>query len=71
MLGDTIGQETRKLGVGQRRTQSPGLWDSEEKPSGGAIYTAVGGDRVGLRGIPQRWTVSLSVSNLQVFCCCC
>lgn len=66
MLGDTIGQHTGKLGVGQR-TESPGLWDSEEKPSGGAVYAAVGGERVGLRGIPQRWKVSLSVPNLQVF----
>lgn len=41
MLGDTTGQATGTLGAGQRRTRSPGLWDSEEKPSGGAVYTAV------------------------------
>lgn len=45
MLGDTTGQATGTLGAGQRRTRSPGLWDSEEKPSGGAVYTAVRGER--------------------------
>ena len=71
MLGDTTGQATGTLGAGQRRTRSPGLWDSEEKPSGGAVYTAVRcalcGEREDLRGIPQRWKVSLSVSDLRVF----
>lgn len=59
MLGDTIGQHTGKLGAGQR-TESPGLWDSEEKPSGGAVYAAVGGERVGpseafskVEGLPE------------------